>query len=166
MKRNTTKEYTKSLIETIREKVPGIAIRTTLLTGYPTETESDFEELVDFIREMKFNRLGVFTYSHEENTGAHKHDDIISEEEKENRKSILMEVQSEISYELNQALIGQEVKVLIDRAEDGIYYGRTQYDSPEVDNEVIINSDTYLRIGDFVYVTISDATEFDVEAFC
>lgn len=166
MKRNTTKEYTKSLIEIIREKVPGIAIRTTLLTGYPTETESDFEELVDFIREMKFNRLGVFTYSHEENTGAHKHEDIISEEEKENRKSILMEVQSEISFELNQSLIGQEVKVLIDRKEDGIYFGRTQYDSPEVDNEVIINSDNHLRIGDFVNVTISDATEFDVEAFC
>ena len=166
MKRNTTKEYTKTLIKTIREKVPGIAIRTTLLTGYPTETKSDFEELVDFVREMKFNRLGVFTYSHEENTGAHKHEDIISEEEKENRKSILMEVQSEISYELNQALIGQEVKVLIDRAEDGIYYGRTQFDSPEVDNEVIITSDTYLRIGDFVNVRISDATEFDVEASC
>lgn len=164
MKRNTTKEYTRNLIHTIREKVPGIAIRTTLLTGYPTETDSDFQELVDFVQEMKFNRLGVFTYSHEENTGAYKHEDSISEEEKMRRQEVLMEVQSDISYELNQALVGKTLNVLVDRKEKGIYIARTEYDSPEVDNEVIIHSEKYLRVGDFVPVKIVAASEFDLEA--
>lgn len=163
MKRNTTKEYTKALLESIREKVPGIAIRTTLLTGYPTETAEDFEELLAFVQEMKFNRLGVFTYSHEENTSAHKHEDIISDEEKLNRQQLLMDCQSEISYEINQGLIGKSLRVLIDRSENGNFIGRTEYDSPEVDNEVIIHSDTYLRIGDFVQVKITAASEFDLE---
>jgi ribosomal protein S12 methylthiotransferase len=163
MKRNTTKEYTRSLIHTIRQKVPGIAIRTTILTGYPTENEQDFEELVDFVKEMKFNRLGVFTYSHEEDTSAYKLEDSIPEEEKERRKQILMEVQSDISYDLNQTLIGQSLKVIIDRSENGDFIGRTEFDSPEVDNEVIIHSDRYLRLGDFVTVRIESAAEFDLQ---
>lgn len=163
MKRNTSKEYTRSLIETIRERVPGIAIRTTLLTGFPTESEKDFEELLDFIQEMKFNRLGVFTYSHEEKTSAYTLEDSISEEEKLCRQQTLMDCQSEISYDLNQKLIGQTLRVIIDREENGNFIGRTEYDSPEVDNEVIIHAETYLRIGDFFNVLITSATEFDLE---
>jgi ribosomal protein S12 methylthiotransferase len=163
MKRNTTKEYTQTLLEAIREKVPGIAIRTTLLTGYPTETAENFDELLAFVQEMKFNRLGVFTYSHEENTSAHNHEDIVSEDEKLRRQQLLMDSQSEISYELNQRFVGQSLRVLIDRSENGNFIGRTEYDSPEVDNEVIIHSDTYLRIGDFVQVKIIAASEFDLE---
>lgn len=164
MKRNTTKKYTTDLIHTIRETVPNIAIRTTLLTGFPTESEADFEELCDFVREMKFDRLGVFTYSHEENTGAYKYDDTISEEEKNRRQEKLMEIQSDISYELNQNKIGKVYKTIVDRFENNQYIGRTQYDSPEVDNEVIINTEKHLRLGDFVEVKITAATEFDLEA--
>jgi ribosomal protein S12 methylthiotransferase len=164
MKRNTTKQYTVDLINKIREIVPGIAIRTTLLTGFPTESESEFQELVDFIQEMKFDRLGVFTYSHEENTGAYKFEDAISEEEKNRRQQLLMDTQSEISYELNQNRIGKTFKVIIDKMEGGNYIGRTEFDSPEVDNEVIIQTDKHLRLGDFVQVRITAATEFDLEA--
>lgn len=163
MKRNTTKKYTIDLIHKIRETVPNIAIRTTLLTGFPTETEEDFEELVDFVQEMRFDRLGVFTYSHEENTGAYKYEDNISDEEKIRRQQILMEVQSDISFELNQNKIGKIVRVLVDKFENGNYVGRSEYDSPEVDNEVLIKTDKHLRLGDFVYVKIMDATEFDLE---
>jgi ribosomal protein S12 methylthiotransferase len=164
MKRNTTKQYTVDLINKIREIVPGIAIRTTLLTGFPTESESEFQELVDFIQEMKFDRLGVFNYSHEENTGAYKFEDAISEEEKNRRQQLLMDTQSEISYELNQNRIGKTFKVIIDKMEGGNYIGRTEFDSPEVDNEVIIQTDKHLRLGDFVQVRITAATEFDLEA--
>lgn len=163
MKRNTTKKYTVDLINKIRETVPGIAIRTTLLTGFPTETETEFQELVDFIQEMKFDRLGVFTYSHEENTGAYKYEDGISEEEKNRRQQLLMDVQSEISFELNQNKIGKTFKVVIDKLEGGTYIGRTEFDSPEVDNEVIIHTDKHLRLGDFIEVKIVSATEFDLE---
>jgi len=163
MKRNTTKQYTVDLINKIREIVPGIAIRTTLLTGFPTESESEFQELVDFIQEMKFDRLGVFTYSHEENTGAYKFEDAISEEEKNRRQQLLMDTQSEISYELNQNRIGKTFKVIIDKFESGTYIGRTEFDSPEVDNEVIIQTDKHLRLGDFVQVRITAAREFDLE---
>jgi ribosomal protein S12 methylthiotransferase len=163
MKRNTTKKYTVDLINKIRETVPGIAIRTTLLTGFPTETESEFQELVDFIKEIKFDRLGVFTYSHEENTGAYKYEDGISEEEKNRRQQLLMDVQSEISFELNQNKIGKTFKVVIDKLEGGTYFGRTEFDSPEVDNEVIIHTDKHLRLGDFIDVKIVSATEFDLE---
>ncbi len=163
MKRNTTKQYTVDLINKIREIVPGIAIRTTLLTGFPTESESEFQELVDFIQEMKFDRLGVFTYSHEENTGAYKYEDAILEEEKNRRQQLLMDKQSEISFELNQSKIGKTFKVIIDKFESGTYIGRTEFDSPEVDNEVIIQTDKHLRLGDFVQVRITAATEFDLE---
>ena len=164
MKRNTTKQYTVDLIHKIREVVPNIAIRTTLLTGFPTESQEDFQELVDFIQEMKFDRLGVFTYSHEENTGAYKYEDGITEEEKIRRQQLLMEIQSDISYELNQAKIGQTYKVLIDKIEGGNYIGRSEFDSPEVDNEVIIHTEKHLRLGDFVQAKIIAATEFDLEA--
>ena len=163
MKRNTTKQYTIDLINKIRETVPGIAIRTTLLTGFPTETENEFQELVDFIQEMKFDRLGVFTYSHEENTGAYEYEDGISEEEKNRRQQLLMDTQSEISYELNQNKIGKIFKVIIDKFEGGAYIGRTEFDSPEVDNEVIIHTDKHVRLGDFIDVRIISATEFDLE---
>jgi ribosomal protein S12 methylthiotransferase len=164
MKRNTTKQYTVDLIHKIREVVPNIAIRTTLLTGFPTESQEDFQELVDFIQEMKFDRLGVFTYSHEENTGAYKYEDGITEEEKIRRQQLLMEIQSDISYELNQAKIGQTYKVLIDKIEGRNYIGRSEFDSPEVDNEVIIHTEKHLRLGDFVQAKIISATEFDLEA--
>lgn len=164
MKRNTTKQYTVDLIHKIREVVPNIAVRTTLLTGFPTESQEDFQELVDFIQEMKFDRLGVFTYSHEENTGAYKYEDGITEEEKIRRQQLLMEIQSDISYELNQAKIGQTYKVLIDKIEGGNYIGRSEFDSPEVDNEVIIHTEKHLRLGDFVQAKIISATEFDLEA--
>ena len=163
MKRNTTKQYTIDLINKIRETVPGIAIRTTLLTGFPTETENEFQELVDFIQEMKFDRLGVFTYSHEENTGAYEYEDDISEEEKNRRQQLLMDTQSEISYALNQSKIGKIFKVIIDKFEGGAYIGRTEFDSPEVDNEVIIHTDKHVRLGDFIDVRIISATEFDLE---
>jgi len=163
MKRNTTKKYTIDLIHKIREAVPNIAIRTTLLTGFPTESEEDFQELVDFIQTLKFDRLGVFTYSHEENTGAYQYKDSISEEEKMRRQQLLMEIQSDISYELNQEKIGKEYKVVIDKFENGTYIGRTEFDSPEVDNEVLIHTDKHLRLGDFVQVKITEATEFDLE---
>lgn len=163
MKRNTTKQYTTDLINKIRETVPGIAIRTTLLTSFPTETETEFQELVDFIHEMKFDRLGVFTYSHEENTGAYKYEDGISEEEKNRRQQVLMSTQSEISYELNQSKIGKTFKVIIDKFEGGAYIGRTEFDSPEVDNEIVVKTDKHLRLGDFVNVKIVSATEFDLE---
>jgi len=163
MKRNTTKQYTIDLIHKIRETVPGIAIRTTLLTGFPTETEEDFQELVTFVQEMRFDRLGVFTYSHEENTGAYKWEDSIPEEEKNRRQQLLMDTQSEISYELNQRKIGKTFKVIIDKLEGGAYIGRTEFDSPEVDNEVIIHTDKHLRLGDFIDVIIVSATEFDLE---
>ena len=164
MKRNTTKKYTVDLINKIREVVPNIAIRTTLLTGFPTESSEDFLELVDFIQEMKFDRLGVFTYSHEENTGAYHYEDIIEEEEKNRRQQHLMEIQSDISYELNQSKIGKTYRVLIDKIENGKYIGRTEFDSPEVDNEVIIHTEKHLRLGDFVQVKIVSATEYDLEA--
>lgn len=164
MKRNTTKQYTVDLIHKIREVLPNIAIRTTLLTGFPTESQEDFQELVDFIQEMKFDRLGVFTYSHEENTGAYKYEDGITEEEKIRRQQLLMEIQSDISYELNQAKIGQTYKVLIDKIEGRNYIGRSEFDSPEVDNEVIIHTEKHLRLGDFVQAKIISATEFDLEA--
>ena len=165
MKRNITNAETKALIKTIRAAVPDIAIRTTMLVGFPGETEEDFNDLKNFVEEMRFDRLGVFTYSHEENTGAHQFEDDISQEIKEQRASELMEIQSAISYELNQDKIGQIYKVLIDKKEGDFFIGRTAFDSPEVDNEVLIPAATnYLRIGDFVMVKVIAAREFDLEA--
>ena len=164
MKRNISNAETKELISTIREKVPGISIRTTMLVGFPGESEADFEDLKSFIQEMRFDRLGVFTYSHEENTSAFKLEDDIPQEVKEQRAAELMEIQSAISFELNQEKVGQTFKVLIDRKEGVSFIGRTEFDSPEVDNEVMIPAQkNYLRIGDFASVTITNASEFDLE---
>jgi ribosomal protein S12 methylthiotransferase len=164
MRRGITREKTEQLIQTIREKVPGIAIRTTMIVGHPGETEKEFEELRDFVAKSRFDRLGVFTYSHEENTHAHSLPDIVTDEEKQRRMEELMDVQQSISLELNQQKIGKTFKVLVDRKEGGSFIGRTEFDSPEVDNEVIVESpDDYLRIGDFTEVKIIAATEFDLQ---
>jgi ribosomal protein S12 methylthiotransferase len=163
MRRGTTREKTEQLIGTIRDRVPGIALRTTMIVGHPGETDKEFAELTDFIVKSRFDRLGVFTYSHEENTHAHSLSDDVSEEEKQRRMEEVMELQEGISLELNQQKIGKTFKVLVDRKEGGSFIGRTEYDSPEVDNEVIVESpDNYLRIGDFVNVKINSATEFDL----
>jgi ribosomal protein S12 methylthiotransferase len=162
MRRGTTREKTEELLQTIRSKVPGIAIRTTMIAGHPGEGEAEFEEMVNFVERMRFDRLGVFTYSHEENTHAGTMTDDVPAEVKQQRVDELMEVQQNISYELNQQKIGKTFKVLIDRKEGGSYIGRTEHDSPEVDNEVIIPADDYIRIGDFVNVKVEEATEFDL----
>jgi ribosomal protein S12 methylthiotransferase len=163
MKRGTTQEKTTALIETIREKVPGIAIRTTLITGFPGETEADFQDMKNWVERMKFDRLGVFTYSHEENTSAYALTDDVPERVKKARAQEIMDLQSTISLDLNQIKIGQTHKVLFDRIEGDSFVGRTQFDSPEVDNEVWVKkSDSYVRMGDFAKVLIHDATEFDL----
>ncbi len=163
MRRGITRKRTEEVIDTIRQKVPNIGIRTTMLVGHPGETESEYNQLVDFIKQMKFDRLGVFTYSHEENTHAHTLADDIPEEEKEERAENLMEVQQEISLEINKQKIGNTYKVLFDRVEGGYFVGRTEYDSPEVDNEVLVNAEkNYARLGDFAKVKITDAAEFDL----
>lgn len=163
MRRGTTREKTEALIKTIREKIPDIAIRTTLIAGHPGETEAEFDEMMRFVEASRFDRLGVFAYSHEENTHAYSMPDDVPEETKQERVSALMDLQQGISLELNQEKIGKVYKVLIDRKEGGSFYGRTEYDSPEVDNEVIIGAKTkYLRIGDFAKVKITGATEFDL----
>lgn len=163
MKRNITQVETRQLINTIREKVPGIAIRTTMLVGFPGETDEEFEELMQFTEDMRFERLGVFHYSHEENTGAYKFADDVPAEVKEERASALMDLQSGISMDLNSAKIGQTFKVLFDRKEGNHFIGRTEFDSPEVDNEVLVDaSKHFVRIGDFAQVQIIDTTEFDL----
>ena len=163
MRRGTTREKTEGLIATIREKVPDIAIRTTLITGHPGETEEDFGQMLDFVESMRFDRLGAFTYSHEEQTHSYTLDDDVPEEVKHQRKDRLMEVQEQISWELNQDKIGQVHKVLIDRKEGPHFVGRTESDSPEVDNEVLIPAQSnYLRNGEFVEVKITEATAFDL----
>lgn len=163
MRRGTTRVKQEELIHSIRDVLPDIAIRTTLITGHPGEGEKEFQEMVDFVEKMKFERLGVFTYSHEENTHAHTMDDSTPEEVKQERANYLMEVQEQISYDLNQEKIGKTFKVLVDKKENGQFVGRTEYDSVEVDNEVLIDaSKHYCRIGDFVEVKITEATEFDL----
>ncbi len=164
MRRQISKEETTELIKTAREKVPGIALRTTFLVGFPGETDADFSELMDFVKEMRFERVGVFQYSHEENTSAFEFTDDVPAEIKEERANKLMELQREISAELNQEKIGKEMKVLIDRKESGYFIGRSEFDSPEVDNEVLIEAkgNTYVRIGDFAHVRIFDSTEYDL----
>jgi ribosomal protein S12 methylthiotransferase len=163
MRRGTTREKTEQLIHTIREKVPGIAIRTTMIAGHPGETEQDFEEMKDFVEKSRFDRLGIFTYSHEENTHSYSMADDVPDEVKQERMEEVMELQQGISLELNQAKVGNIFKVLIDRKEGGDFVGRTEFDSPEVDNEVIIsNKENYLRTGDFVNVKVKSATEFDL----
>ncbi len=162
MRRGITREKTELLLKTIRERVPNIAIRTTLIAGHPGETEEDFKEMMKFVERSRFERLGVFSYSHEENTHSHTMPDDVPDEVKQERVDALMELQQGISLELNQAKIGKTFKVLVDRKEGGDFIGRTEFDSPEVDNEVIIKSDSYLRMGDFVNVKITGATEFDL----
>jgi ribosomal protein S12 methylthiotransferase len=165
MRRGITREKTDDLIATIRGRVNNIALRTTLITGFPGETEDDFQELMDWVKKTEFDRLGVFTYSHEENTHAFSLKDDVPARVKKKRANEIMEIQSEISLKKNQAKVGQEVKVLIDRAEGEYFIGRTQFDSPEVDNEVIIHSpDNYLRIGDFVQAVVTDAEMYDLFA--
>ena len=163
MRRGTTRDKTEDLLKRIRDKVPGIAIRTTMIVGHPGETEIDYQELVDFVEKSRFDRMGVFTYSHEENTHSYSMPDDIPAEVKQQRLDQIMEVQQNISLELNTDKIGHTYKVLIDRKEGGSFIGRTEFDSPEVDNEVIIESrENYLRIGDFVNVKITSASEFDL----
>ena len=163
MRRGTTREKTEELLRTIREKVPGIAIRTTMIAGHPGETQQDFQELLDFVEKSRFDRMGVFSYSHEENTHSYSMPDDVPTEIKQQRLEEVMELQQGISLELNTNKIGNTFKVLVDRKEGGNFIGRTESDSPEVDNEVIIESPAeYLRMGDFVNVKITSATEFDL----
>lgn len=163
MRRGITREKTEDLIHSIREKVPGIALRTTLISGHPGESEAEYEEMVSFVENMRFERLGVFTYSHEEHTHSYTMKDEVPEEIKQQRADEIMDIQAGISQELNQQKIGKTFKVLFDRKESGYFVGRTEFDSPEVDNEVLVNADnTYVRLGDFANVEIEDATEFDL----
>ncbi len=164
MRRMITKEKTIDIVNEIREKVPGIAMRTTLIAGYPGETEQDFQEMYDWVKETRFDRLGIFAYSHEENTSAHALEDNVPEEVKQERVNTIMELQSGISHEINQAKVGSTVRVLIDRIESGFYVGRSEHDSPEVDNEVWVTMDDehYLSVGEFVMVKITDAEPYDL----
>ena len=163
MRRGITREGTEALLNDIRTAVPDIAIRTTLIAGHPGETEQDFEEMYDFVEKSRFERLGIFTYSHEENTHSYKMPDDVSESVKQERANTVMELQESISFDINQSRIGQTMKVLIDRIEGGNFVGRTEYDSPEVDNEVLISAkEHYLRIGDFAQIKITGASEFDL----
>lgn len=163
MKRQITREEMEELTIAIREKVPGICLRTTLIAGFPGETLDDVEELKQFLVRQRFDRVGIFSYSHEENTSAYNLIDNIPPEEKERRAQEIMEVQQEISLEKNQEKIGQTFKVLIDKKEAGRYLGRTEFDSVEVDNEVVVHSKTKLHPGDFVQVKISKAYDYDLE---
>lgn len=165
MRRGITKEETLELIRFFRQSVPDIAIRTTLIAGYPSETEAEFRELYDFVKEVKFDRLGVFAYCHEEGTPAFKElDDVISDEEKQRRVDLIMTLQADISLENNKASVGKTRRVIIDRIEGGTYVGRTQYDSAEVDQEVIVESARKLDIGEFYDVIITRFDNYDVFA--
>ncbi|MDA1209414.1 MAG: 30S ribosomal protein S12 methylthiotransferase RimO [Bacteroidetes bacterium] len=165
MRRGTTQEKTNALIREFRARVPGMAIRTTLIVGYPGETEADFNLLKQWVKDTKFDRLGCFTYSHEENTHAFNLEDDVPEEVKMERANQIMALQSDISWALNQEKIGKQYRVVIDRKEGEYYVGRTEYDSPDVDNEVLIAAqDGYLRQGDFYSVRITDAEDFDLYA--
>ena len=165
MRRGTTREKTEALLNVIREKIPKIAIRTTLIVGHPGETEEAFLEMMDFVEKNRFERLGVFTYSHEEDTHSYTMKDDVPDEVKQQRLEAIMELQEGISEEINAEKVGKKYRVLIDRFEGGQYVGRTEHDSPEVDNEVLINSnDSYLRVGDFCEVVITSASAFDLYA--
>ncbi|MCR9173499.1 MAG: 30S ribosomal protein S12 methylthiotransferase RimO [bacterium] len=163
MRRGITREKTEELIAEMRERVPGIAIRTTLISGYPGETEEDFQEMYDWVQNTRFDRLGIFTYSHEENTHAFNFEDDVPEKVKQERADKIMELQSGISYELNQEKVGKTFRVLFDRVEGDYFIGRTEFDSPEVDNEVLVKkSDAYVRLGDFANVKITHAEHYDL----
>ena len=163
MRRGIDRPKTEDLIKTIRDKVPGIAFRTTMIIGHPGETEKEFDELRSFVEEQRFDRLGAFTYSHEEHTHSYSMEDTIPQEVKEERQAEIMAIQEGISAELNEEKIGNTYKVLFDRKEGGYFIGRTEHDSPEVDNEVMVSAkDQYVRVGDFANVKINDAAEFDL----
>jgi len=162
MRRGITRQKTEDLINAIRDKVPNIALRTTLIAGHPGETEAMFEETYEFVERTRFDRLGVFTYSHEEQTHSHTYTDDVPAEVKQQRADDLMAVQQEISLSLNQQKIGQTFKVLFDRKEGGYFIGRTEHDSPEVDNEVLLPASQFVRLGDFAQIKITDAQEFDL----
>ena len=165
MRRGTTKAKTDELLRKFRASVPGMAIRTTLIVGYPGETEEDFEVLKNWVKETRFERLGCFTYSHEENTHAYNLEDDVPEEVKEQRAAEIMEIQGQISWELNQRYVGGVYRCLVDRVEDGFFVARTEFDSPEVDNEVLVDAKKhYLRVGDFVDLKILEAADFDLYA--
>ncbi len=162
MNRKITGEEIRTLINKIREKIPQVCLRTTLIVGYPSESEEEFEELREFVEQTKFDRMGAFTYSAEENTAAFKLEDNISQEEKDERLDALTFLQEGVSLNLNQKKIGKTFKVLIDRKEGEYYVGRTEFDSPEVDNEVLISIEEKIKIGNFYQVKITDAVEFDL----
>jgi len=163
MKRQITREEMEELIVAVREKVPGICLRTTLIAGFPGETQDDVEELKMFLQKQRFDRVGIFTYSHEEGTSAYDLVDDVPADEKERRAQEVMEVQQEISYELNQQKVGKVFKTIIDKKEAGRYLGRTEFDSVEVDNEVVIHSLKKLPVGEFVNVKITKAYDYDLE---
>jgi ribosomal protein S12 methylthiotransferase len=164
MRRGTTREKTEELIATIRSKVPGIALRTTLIAGYPGETDADFQEMYDWVERSRFDRLGIFTYSHEENTSAYLLEDDVPAKVKKERADAIMELQAGISYELNQLKVGKTFSVLFDRVEGDYFIGRTEFDSPEVDNEVLVKktAENFIRIGDFTDIQITSADHFDL----
>lgn len=163
MRRGTTQAKTTALIENFRKEVPGIALRTTLIVGYPGETQEDFDRLKQWVIDMRFDRLGCFTYSHEQDTKAYELEDDVPQEVKDARAAEIMEIQAEISWSMNQLKVGQVYRCLIDRKEGGYFIGRTEFDSPDVDNEVHINAkDHYVRIGDFTWVEITEASDFDL----
>ncbi len=163
MRRGTTKEKTTKLIHQFREKVSNMTIRTTLIVGYPGETEAHFQELKQWVKDMRFERLGCFTYSHEENTHAYNLEDDVPQEVKQDRANQIMEIQSQISWELNQEKIGEIFNVVIDRKEGTYFVGRTEFDSPDVDNEVLIDAtDTYLKTGEYYDIKITEAEDFDL----
>jgi ribosomal protein S12 methylthiotransferase len=163
MRRGTTHEKTTNLLKQFRKIVPEMTIRTTLIVGYPGETETHFQELKDWVKEMRFERLGCFTYSHEENTHAFNLVDDVPQEVKQDRANQIMEIQSQISWELNQQKIGETFRVVIDRKEGNNYIGRTEFDSPDVDNEVLIDATTiYLKTGEFYDAKITEAADFDL----
>ena len=165
MRRGTTQEKTTTLLKKFRTAVPNMAIRTSLILGYPGETEEDFELLKSWVKEMRFERLGCFQYSHEENTHAHALEDDVPAEVKQARVNELMELQAQISWEKNQALIGKTLKCVIDRKEGNYFVGRTEFDSPDVDNEVWVDAKLhYLKVGDFANLTITAAQDFDLQA--
>jgi len=163
MRRQSTKAEIEETLNIIRDKVPGICLRTTLIAGFPGETRNDVEELKSFLQQQRFDRVGVFTYSHEEGTSGYDLTDDVPAAEKQARAEEIMEVQQEISYEKNAEKIGKFFKVIIDKKEAGRYLGRTEFDSVEVDNEVIIHSDKKLPIGEFVHVKITNAFDYDLE---
>jgi ribosomal protein S12 methylthiotransferase len=162
MRRGIDRPKTEKLLDEIRNKIPDIHLRTTLIAGHPGETEEMFEEMYRFVESQRFDRLGVFQYSHEENTHAYSFVDDVSPEDKQERTDLIMELQQGISEEKNKAKVGHTFKVLIDKKESGYFVGRTEFDSPEVDNEVLISAENYVRIGDFAQIKITSATEFDL----